>query len=140
MMPAIQHHSVPRVLVIEDHPLLQKIHEYSLTKMGFEATIVGDAKNAMAHWEEPWDLIFSDIGLPDIQGTELCQKRRAFEKAHGIYTPAFAYSAFGSTIKDECLAAGFDQFGVKPMSNEQLYNALQALLPDFELIPLQSAN
>ena len=138
MLSAIQHHPIPRVLIIEDQPLLQKIHEYYLTKMGFITTVVADAKSAMALWDEPWDLIFSDIGLPDMSGTELCQKRREFEKNRGIHTPIFAYTAYGATVKEECLAAGFDKFGVKPMRNEELYAELQALLPDVDLIPLKS--
>jgi CheY-like chemotaxis protein len=71
-------------------------------------------------------------------GTELCQKRREFEKSRGIHTPIFAYTAYGSTLKEECLAAGFDKFGVKPMRNEELYAELQDLLPNVELIPLKS--
>lgn len=140
MMPAVQCLSIPRVLIIEDEPLLQKIHEHCLKRMGFEITIVADAKSAMALWEEHWDLIFSDIGLPDMHGIELCQLRREFEKSRGIYTPTFAYTAYGATMKDECLAAGFDKFGVKPMSNEDLYAELQSLLPNVELTPFASQN
>jgi CheY-like chemotaxis protein len=133
MMPAIQHHSLPRVLIIEDHPFLQKIHEHCLTKIGFETVIASDAETAMALWEEQWDLIFSDIGLPDMNGNDLCKKRRTYEAQLGIHTPSFAYTAYGDTMRDECLAAGFDEFGVKPMRNEELYAALQKLLPNFEL-------
>jgi CheY-like chemotaxis protein len=138
MMPAIKHQYFPRVLVIEDEPILQLVHNQVLTCMGFDVVIVGDPQSAMNVWNEHWDLIFSDIGLPQMRGTELCRKRREYEKNKGIYTQTFAYSAFGPTIKDECLAAGFDGFGDKPMPHEKLYEELQKLLPQFHLVAPKS--
>jgi two-component system sensor histidine kinase/response regulator len=137
MIPSIECRN-PRVLFIEDQPILQRIYDQVLNDMGFEVVIVSDPKSAMNLWEDHWDLIFSDIGLPEMSGIELCQKRRDFEKNKGIYTRAFAYSAFNSsTIKNECLAAGFDGFGNKPMPHEKLYEELQNLLPQFKLrLPL----
>ena len=139
MMPAYQHNIKPRSLVIEDDPLLQMIHHNLLNKMGFDVVVVGDAKSAMEKWDEHWDLFFSDIGLPGMDGNELCRKRREFEKHAGLSrTPSFAYSAFGSIIKDECLDAGFDAFGEKPMDNFDLFVLLQKLLPQFQLVSLKS--
>ena len=140
MMPAIKQQHRPRALVIEDEPILQIIHRTLLNRMGFEVIVVGDSQKAIAKWNEHWDLIFSDIGLPGIDGKELCRQRREFEKTLGIHTPSFAYTAFGSTVKDSCLEAGFDAFGVKPMDNFKLYLLLQDLLPQFELFPLEKTN
>lgn len=127
----------PRALVIEDERLLQMIHRKTLELMGFDVVVVDHPQKAMELWAEPWDLIFSDIGLPEMFGTELCKLRRQYEEQHGIgRTPSFAYTAFGNTMRDECLAAGFDAFGVKPMDNYELYLLLQNLLPQFELHPL----
>lgn len=137
MMPAIQQYPAPRALVIEDDPLLQLIHRNLLEKMGFDVTLVVDADGAIKRWGEHWDLIFSDIGLPGIDGMELCKKRREYEKSLGIYTPAFAYTAYGSTVKDACLQAGFDAFGVKPMDHREMFASLQALLPEFKLVSLK---
>lgn len=140
MMPAIKQNQYPRVLIIEDNRLLQMIHEKTLELMGFEIVVVDHPQKAINLWSEHWDLIFSDIGLPEIQGTELCSRRREYEKKHGlIHTPSFAYTAFGDTMRDECLAAGFDDFGVKPMDIKELHAALQALLPQFELFPLKKS-
>lgn len=134
MMPAMNQHQIPRALVIEDDRLLQMIHENTLNRMGFEVVISKDAETAINLWNEHWDLIFSDIGLPDIMGTELCRLRRQYEKQENIpHTPAFAYTAFGNTMRDECLETGFDSFGVKPMDNHSLYLVIQELIPHFEL-------
>lgn len=134
MMPAIKQNHKPRVLVIEDERLLQMIHEKTLEFMGFNVIVVDHPQKAIELWPEHWDLIFSDIGLPGMQGTELCKLRREYEVQHGIArTPSFAYTAFGNTMRDECLAAGFDGFGFKPMNNSELCDALQALLPSFKL-------
>jgi CheY-like chemotaxis protein len=139
MMPAYQHNIKPRSLVIEDDPLLQMIHRNLLSRMGFDVVVVGDAESAIQRWDEHWDLVFSDIGLPGMSGNDLCRKRREFEQSAGLaHTPSFAYSAFGSTIKDECLDAGFDAFGVKPMDNSDLFILLQKLLPQFKLVSLKS--
>lgn len=138
MMTAIKLNQKPRVLVIEDDKLLQMIHKLTLERMGFDVMVVDHPQKAITLWSEHWDLIFSDIGLPEMNGMELCIKRREYEKLHSMHTPAFAYTAFGDTMRDECLSAGFDRFGVKPMNNHDLFTVLQELLPQFELIPLKN--
>jgi len=140
MMLAKQLIKKPKVIVIEDNDFLQKLHEITLTSFGFDVTVVGHAQQAIELWNEHWDLIFSDIGLPDVDGNELCRKRREYEKQNGIYTPAFAYTAFGDTIKQKCLSSGFDAFGVKPMKKEELQEILQKLLPGFQLNLIKNIN
>ena len=138
MMPAIKPNQLPRVLLIEDERLLQIIHKRTLELFGFEVIVVDHPQKAINLWTEHWDLILSDIGLPEIPGTDLCKLRRQYEEKYFLpRTPSLAYSAFGNTIQDECLAAGFDGFGVKPMENSELWDALQALLPKFKLIPFK---
>ena len=140
MMTAIKQNLSPRVLIIEDDRLLQRIHENTLQLMGFDVAVVDHPQKAIALWSKHWDLIFSDIGLPEMQGTELCKLRRQYEEQRGLpRTPSFAYTAFGNTLQAECLAAGFDGFGVKPMDNSALYSALQPLLPSFKLIPYKKS-
>ena len=55
-----------------------------------------------------------DLGLPDLPGTEVTRQIRALEQESGQHIPIIALTANGLNAKSECLAAGMDDFSVKP--------------------------
>lgn len=76
--------------------------------------------------EEAYDLIISDIGLPDGSGVDLMRSIRA----DGSQVRAIALSGFGM---DEdirrSLDAGFDEHLTKPVGVQQLQDVINRLLP-----------
>ena len=115
-----------RILVIEDDPqvnelLLRVLEDDGHTVIG-ERTGSGALARATA---EPWDLILSDIGLPDMNGFTLARRLR--EAGRDI--PLIALSGF-DTDEDRRLglASGFDLYLTKPIKASALREQIHAVL------------
>ena len=111
-----------RVLLVEDHGDTAQVMKRLLTVAGFEVMAVADLATAMkAVREEHFDLVLSDLGLPDGSGVELVRWMRG----HGLETPAIAISGYGQEQDvAECREAGFEMHLVKPVTVERLEEAI----------------
>ena len=68
-----------------------------------------------------FDVIVSDVNMPDADGYELIRRLRAFGPDAGGQTPAVAVTAHGSDEdRDALLAAGFEEFLAKPVDASEL--------------------
>jgi len=70
----------------------------------------------------PYDLVLMDVHMPQLDGIEAARRIRAAEAASGRpRTPIIALTAnaFGED-REACLAAGMDDFLVKPLDRERL--------------------
>jgi CheY-like chemotaxis protein len=71
--PASHNEAAPRILVITDEPELAKILSHVFKGGGFDVHIAATGTNGLQLAEElKYDLILSDIDLPDISGCEIC--------------------------------------------------------------------
>lgn len=115
----------PRVLVVDDDEIALRSIQHALEKAKFEITCESDPVAARALIDrEAFDLVFLDIEMPILKGTELC--------AHLRKIPAYAhvpviYITFMSDFEDPALAElqGGDDLLVKPFLYMEL--ALKAL-------------
>lgn len=114
---------VPRVLIVDDDPLVLRIQRVALTRAGFEvsaATSISEAHEelgrAMPH------LALVDLFLGAESGLELVKSL----KARGFAGPVVGVS--GDALADEALAAGADAFLPKPFSPAQLVACVQSAL------------
>lgn len=81
---------MPRILLIEDHPDLRMATRLWLTSCGHDVTAAATAAEAMHQIGVGcFDIIVSDIGLPDMNGVELLRLMRA-----RCDTPAVAFSGY----------------------------------------------
>jgi PAS domain S-box-containing protein len=114
-----------RVLIVEDHADTAKSLAWLLTRWGYEVTTAHTAASALeAAAQESFDLIASDIGLPDMDGYELM---RLIRERHGLI--GIALSGFG--MEEDVArahAAGFAEHIVKPVNIGRLKATLQRLL------------
>lgn len=63
----------PRVVIVDDDPLLRRLAEFQLTGAGMRVTAVAGAKQALAEAERVRpDAIVADVLMPDMDGFELC--------------------------------------------------------------------
>jgi two-component system, OmpR family, aerobic respiration control sensor histidine kinase ArcB len=85
--------------------------------LGCEVEIASDGNTAIQCMNNHYDLIFLDIGLPDMSGLEVCQKMHLQNKIQK--TPVIALTALSEEIKEQCLLAGMDDFAIKPLSLKQ---------------------
>ncbi len=67
-----------RVLFIEDDPTLRMLTGEVMSELGHTVVLGGSAEEALARLaEEPFDVLFTDVGLPGMDGLELARRARA---------------------------------------------------------------
>ena len=112
-----------RILVIEDHPDSARVLASLLQAVGCRTSTAGTVKDALkAVQEEQFDLILSDLALPDGNGYDLAGKLPE-------EIPAIAFSGFGAPEDIErSLNAGFVEHLVKPVTISELRTAIDRAL------------
>ncbi len=113
------------ILVVDDHKDTCTGMKMILERRGYAVTVAHTAdqaaEQAKAH---EFDLVISDIGLPDRSGYELMQELHSTRAL-----PAIAISGFGMENDiDRAKAAGFSEHLTKPINFERLEEAIQELL------------
>jgi len=114
-----------RVLVVDDHQDTCTGMKMMLERRGYEITVAHSAEQAVEKVRtQDFDLLISDIGLPDRSGYELMRDVR---NSKGL--PGIALSGFGSEhdVK-KARAAGFSKHLTKPINFERLDEAICNLL------------
>ncbi len=114
-----------KVLVVDDHNDTVSVLRLLLTRRGFQvfsaSTLDLAAKIAS---QQPFDLIISDIGLPDGTGLDLFRRLELVGPVKAI-----AVSGFGTTEDmEKSLAAGYALHLVKPFTAQTLHEAIDKLL------------
>ena len=115
----------PRVLLVEDNEINQKITLLMLDKLGYDADLAGDGLQAIdACKERAYDLILMDLQMPNMGGLEATQNLRNQRSTQT--TPIIALTANArSTDRERCLAAGMNDFLTKPAKLDALGDRLQ---------------
>ena len=114
-----------RVLLVDDHYDTCIGMKRMLERRGYEITVAHSAEQAVEKVRiEDFDLLISDIGLPDRSGYELMRELRVNKDLPGI-----ALSGFGSEqdVK-QAREAGFSEHLTKPINFERLEKTIQNLL------------
>jgi two-component system, sensor histidine kinase and response regulator len=120
----------PRVLLVEDDAVNAKVTTFMLQKRGLEVELAVDALEAVEKTEaERYALVFMDLHTPRLDGIEATMRIREREgDAQRTAIVAMTAMAIEGT-KEQCLAAGMDDYLSKPVSGE----ALDAMLTRFGL-------
>ena len=115
-----------RVLVAEDNENNQLLIELLLKREGVESVIVNDGAEAVDNLQtNQYDIVFMDLEMPVMGGFEAVAKIREREKPLGSHAIVVALSAHSpDQERDNCLAAGMDDYLMKPFD----VTALQAVL------------
>ncbi|MFL6549143.1 MAG: response regulator [Povalibacter sp.] len=118
-----------RVLVAEDVVVNQRVVSRTLEKLGYEAVVVSNGREAIDAWQAgSFDLILMDCQMPEMDGYAATQEIRRREPA-GKHIPIIALTAHAMKGADEeCFAAGMDDYLSKPIDREQLRTCLQRFL------------
>jgi two-component system, OmpR family, KDP operon response regulator KdpE len=114
-----------RVLIVEDEPALLRALQINLRARGYEVTTSSAGKDALVEAaRRPPDAVLLDLGLPDLDGTEVIRELRTWSAAPVIVLSGRA----GSGDKIGALDAGADDYVSKPFSMEELLARLRAAL------------
>ncbi len=111
-----------RILLVEDHGDTARIMRRLLSARGHEVQVAGDVATALQlAAEQRFDLLLSDLGLPDGSGLDLMRTLRA----RGLTLPAIALSGYGQeTDQQASREAGFTLHLVKPVNMLALAKAI----------------
>jgi signal transduction histidine kinase len=113
-----------RLLLVEDHEATSTVMIRLLTKRGYDVSAAASIREALLRLQEtPFDLLVSDLGLPDGTGHELMEKVRAKQSLPGI-----ALSGYGTEADiAQSTAVGFSIHLTKPVDINRLDYEIQAL-------------
>jgi two-component system KDP operon response regulator KdpE len=116
---------VTTVLVVDDEPQIRRALRTSLEAHGYEVHTAGTGEEALvAAAEASPDLIFLDLGLPDLDGTEVIRRVRSFSEVPVIVLSVRDRQA----DKVSALDAGADDYVAKPFGMEEVLARLRAQL------------
>ena len=114
--------NAPRILLVEDNPLIQHVTQSLLNSAGFEVDVAETGAEALEKFApEKYRLIYMDIGLPDQDGYAVTQAIRAKESAlKAVEVPIIALTAHGAVdVEAFCGRAGMQGVLSKPLTREQ---------------------
>jgi two-component system, OmpR family, KDP operon response regulator KdpE len=116
---------VTRVLVVDDEPQIRRALRTSLEAHGYQVQTASNGEEAVvAAAESEVDLVFLDLGLPDIDGTDVIRRVRSFSPV-----PVIVLSVRDrQNDKVAALDAGADDYVTKPFGMEEVLARLRAAL------------
>jgi hypothetical protein len=112
------------LLLVEDHADSAELLAELLESRGHTVRVAGTACDALAcAAEEPFDLVVSDVGLPDASGYDLMRQLRDRFALKGI-------ALTGTRETDQVRAAGFVAYLSKPIALRALEQTLASIAAD----------
>jgi len=114
------------ILIAEDNEVNASVIYSHLTDLGHNVDIATDGNTALyAMHKHPYDMVFMDINMPNMDGLETTRQWRKLEQKHA-HLPIVALTA-KATEDDriQCLSAGMDDFMAKPVQERQLIAVIQ---------------
>jgi two-component system KDP operon response regulator KdpE len=116
---------VSRVLVVDDEPGLRRALAINLRARGYDVDVAADGSAALAAASgQPPDVVVLDLGLPDMDGTQVIEGLRGWTQVPIIVLSARA----GEPDKVVALDAGADDYVTKPFGMDELLARLRAAL------------
>jgi two-component system, NtrC family, response regulator PilR len=108
----------PRILVVDDERSMREMLQIVLRRDGYEVVLAENGKEAVKQLhDEPFDLLLSDIRMPDITGVEVLRAAKEINQD----LVAFMMTAFASTdTAVEAMRLGAVDYFVKPFSMDEL--------------------
>jgi len=119
------------ILLVEDNLVNQRVAQGMLQRLGFEVEVVENGFEAVkANREGSFSLILMDCQMPVMDGFEATQTIREQERPTGRRTPIIALTAHAlQGDRDECIAAGMDDYLTKPIQITVLQATLERWHP-----------
>jgi DNA-binding response OmpR family regulator len=114
-----------RIMVVEDDAELRSLLARGLDEEGFEVVGVPDGSGALSRFDDSFDALVIDVGLPDGDGRDVCHALRA----RGATLPVlFLTAADAVTDRLAGFGAGGDDYLTKPFHFDELVARLRALV------------
>lgn len=130
--------SIPlRVLLVEDNRVNQKVAMRILSKLGYNADIAANGLEAVEALKfAPYDLIFMDMQMPEMDGVAATIEIRKMEHLHHKRPVIIAMTANAmQEDRDRCIAAGMDDYLAKPIQKAKVGASIQKWFGERALAP-----
>jgi len=115
-----------RVLFVDDDRTLLSLFSEWMKKDGVPYVCCSEAYEALSLLrEQSFDIIFTDIHIPDMEGFELVKRVRESNFPHAATIPIIACSAVFKKSETELKSAGFTGFLLKPFNLKQLWEIIE---------------
>lgn len=121
---------MPRILLVDDEPVIIDSLRFSLNREGFEVFTASDGAQALELFDDAQpDLVVLDIRLPGMDGLEVCRRLRARSTV-----PIIMLTALGNELDRVVgLEVGADDYLPKPFSFRELLARIRSMLRRVEL-------
>jgi signal transduction histidine kinase/DNA-binding response OmpR family regulator len=115
-----------RALVVDDNAVNQRVAVRMLERIGLRADVAANGlEGVLMVAALPYDVVFMDCQMPEMDGFAATREIRAAEKA-GQRVPIIAMTAEALTgAREQCLEAGMDDYISKPVKLEDLSTAIR---------------
>jgi CheY-like chemotaxis protein len=121
-----------KILLVEDHIDTSRVMTRVLKRMGHDVHTAGTVAAAIQTLEsEPFEVLVSDISLPDGSGLDLMRRVRDANGKWQIHGIALTGLSMADDIQ-KCHDAGFEKHLAKPINPVQLQEAIQELAGSFD--------
>lgn len=120
------------ILVAEDNEVNREVIQRQLQLLGHGAVLEADGQKAFQRWEEGnYDLLLTDLNMPNMDGYELTDLIRETERRSNLRrTPIIALTANAMKGQQEyCLEVGLDGYLTKPIELSRLKSVLDQCVP-----------
>ena len=115
-----------RILLADDSPVNLKVASTYLKKLGYTAEVAHNGLEVVQALErQPFDLVFLDVQMPEMDGYQAAQEIRRRWPADRPWLIAMTGNAMEGD-RELCLAAGMDDYVTKPLRPTDMYAALES--------------
>jgi PAS domain S-box-containing protein len=120
-----------RILVVDDEADSLEFVQVLFEQEGAITQLVSHAPEALQRLSQsPFDLLISDIGMPEMDGYAFLRQVRALPVEHNRNIPAIALTAYaGETNRHRILSSGFQAHLTKPIDPQHLLDTISTLIP-----------
>jgi two-component system, sensor histidine kinase and response regulator len=119
-----------RILVAEDNEFNALLLEQLLVRRGHRVRLANNGRVALSLTEEEvFDVLFLDVHMPELDGFQVIQAIREREQSARGHLPVIALTARSrKEDREQCLAAGMDDFLAKPIQAGDLWAAIDRVV------------
>lgn len=128
-----------KILLVEDNELVQKATIFNFQSWGYDAIDIATTGESAIKYSltKKYDLIYLDLGLPDMNGKEVAKGVRSNAASPNQTTPIIALTAHADEkVKQECATVQINKVLLKPLLEEDFRKNIAEFLSHTQSLPV----